>query len=237
MGASFSRAPVGSTPSCVSKTVSSSIQQFAPEILCARFKMIKYLALCLVVCVCLSEAQRRPSRRRPGRRGRQDEAVAAYDAPAVYEGSASDEVAAYGADDAAGDDPLAALANNIPGVPGEDYPILPRFPSLDFPVKDKLTEDTTLILKPSARCSTSVLLMARVVCPSTASSVPMAPSSTRTTSSVTGGLTLTALKLKVSTLSMMISLPKELKLMLLPVMTWLPMELLPMITPLELKLL
>jgi hypothetical protein len=65
----------------------------------------------------------------------------------------------------------------------------------------------------------------------------MAPSSTRTTSSVTGGSTLTALKLKVSTLSMMISLPKELKLMLLPVTTWLPMELLPMITPLELKLL
>ena len=36
--------------------------------------------------------------------------------------AASDAVATYEA--AAGDDPaLAALASNIPGVPGEDYPI------------------------------------------------------------------------------------------------------------------
>merc|ERR1712083_892915 len=147
---SFSRAPVGSTPSCVSTTVSSSIQQFAPEILCARFNMIKYLALCLVVCVCLSEAQRRPSRRRPGRRGRQDEAVAAYDAPAVYEGSASDEVAAYGADDAAGDDPLAALANNIPGVPGEDYPIFAEVPESGFSCEGQV--DGGYYADPEAEC-------------------------------------------------------------------------------------
>jgi hypothetical protein len=64
----------------------------------------------------------------------------------------------------------------------------------------------------------------------------MAPSSTRTTSSVTGGSTLTALKLKASTLSMMILPLKELRLMLLQV-TRLPMELLLMSMPLELKLL
>ena len=30
------------------------------------------------------------------------------------------------------DDPLAALANNIPGVPGEDYPIYADVPELPF---------------------------------------------------------------------------------------------------------
>ena len=44
----------------------------------------------------------------------------------MYEGG----VPVYGADDAA--DPLAALANNIPGVPGEDYPIFSEVPESAF---------------------------------------------------------------------------------------------------------
>ena len=49
-----------------------------------------------------------------------------------------------------------------------------------------------LTLKPNARCSTSALLMARVALPSTPSSAPTEPSSTRNTSSAIGGSTLTA---------------------------------------------
>jgi hypothetical protein len=55
---------------------------------------------------------------------------------------------------------------------------------------------TMLTMKLVARCSTFVLLTARAVSPSTASSAPMEPSSTRTTSSATGGSTLTALRLR-----------------------------------------
>merc|ERR1712154_301478 len=51
------------------------------------------------------------------RRGRQEE-VAAYGDAALD---------SYAADDA-GEDPLAALASNIPGVPGEDYPIFAEVP-------------------------------------------------------------------------------------------------------------
>ena len=44
--------------------------------------------------------------------------------------AASDAVATY---EAAGDDPaLAALASNIPGVPGEDYPIYAEVPETAF---------------------------------------------------------------------------------------------------------
>lgn len=43
--------------------------------------------------------------------------------------AASDAVATY---DAAGDDPLAALGNSIPGVPGEDYPIYAEVPETGF---------------------------------------------------------------------------------------------------------
>ena len=61
-----------------------------------------------------------------------------------------------------------------------------------------LIKVTMLILRPSARHSTSALLMDRAVLPSTASSAPTEPSSTRTTSSATGGSTLTAMRLRVS---------------------------------------
>merc|ERR1711963_328807 len=59
-----------------------------------------------------------------------------------------------------------------------------------------------LIQKPNAKCSTFVLLMELEVLPNIVSCVPMEPSSTRTTSSVTGGSTLTVLKLRVFTASM-----------------------------------
>ena len=91
----------------------------------------------LVLCVCLSEAQRfrggRGGRRQTRRRGRQDELGGGYDAPVddvpVYAGS--EEVPVYESADA-GSDPLAALANNIPGVPGEDYPIYAEVPESAF---------------------------------------------------------------------------------------------------------
>merc|ERR1712083_1093774 len=51
----------------------------------------------------------------------------------------------------------------------------------------RLMEVTTLTRRPSARSSTSAQLMELEVLPSTASSVPTEPSSTRTTSSATGG--------------------------------------------------
>merc|ERR1712027_181980 len=57
---------------------------------------------------------------------------------------------------------------------------------------DRLMEVTMLIQKLNAKLSTSVLLTVLVVLASTASCVPTEPFSTRTTSSATGGLTLTA---------------------------------------------
>merc|ERR1711976_1115182 len=94
----------------------------------------------------------------------------------------------------------------------------------------RLMEDIMLTVRQSVRYSTSVQLMELVVWPSTASSAPTEPSSTRTTSSVTGGLTLTVLRLRVCTVSMTSTL--------LSVMLWLvpPVMLrLTMLLPLLLK--
>ena len=44
-----------------------------------------------------------------------------------YQGAASDA-----SDVPASDDPLAGLANSIPGVPGEDYPIYSEVPETAF---------------------------------------------------------------------------------------------------------
>jgi len=55
------------------------------------------------------------------------------------------------------------------------------------------------MLRLSARSSTFAPLMDRAVLPSTPSSAPTEPSSTRTTSSAIGGSTSTAPKLRVST--------------------------------------
>jgi hypothetical protein len=83
------------------------------------------------------EAQRRGGRRQQApRRGRQEAAAAAGyaapgDAPAAVYGAASDAVPVYSA--GAGSDPaLEALAGNIPGVPGEDYPIFAEVPESAF---------------------------------------------------------------------------------------------------------
>merc|ERR1719305_986729 len=71
-----------------------------------------------------------------------------------------------------------------------------RFLRPPFPVTDRWTEVTTRTPRLSARRSTSARPMALVGSPSTASSAPTEPSSTRTTSSATGGSTLTAPQLR-----------------------------------------
>merc|ERR1712072_1106526 len=71
-------------------------------------------------------------------------------------------------------------------------------PSLDSPVRARLTEVTTLTQRLSARSSTSALLTEPEVWPSTASSVPTELSSTRATSSATGGSTSTVPRPRVS---------------------------------------
>merc|ERR1712106_1254753 len=80
-----------------------------------------------------------------------------------------------------------------------------------------------LTLRLNVKHSTFAQLMELEVWPSTASSVLMVHSSTRTTSSVTGGSTLTAPLLRISTLSMMklllnVKLLQELLLMPLVLM-------------------
>ncbi len=54
------------------------------------------------------------------------------------------------------------------------------------------SQDITLMTRPDVRSSTSAQLTVRAGSPSTASSAPTEPSSTRTTSSATGGSTSTA---------------------------------------------
>merc|ERR1712224_733071 len=135
----------------------------------------------------------------PARRGRQEEApLDAYAQPAYGEDldTAASDVA----------DPLAMLRSLRPH-------------SL---VTVRLMEVTMLMVRLSARSSISAQLMELEVWPSTASSAPTEPSSTRTTSSVIGGSTSTVLKLRIFTLSMMTSLLNVLKLMPLPLMLKLP---------------
>merc|ERR1711862_1089090 len=112
------------------------------------------------------------------RQGRQEEALGAYGQPQY-----GDDL-----DTAASDasDPLAMLQSAVPGVPGEDYPIYAEVPETALPVMDKSMEVTMLMVRLNVKCSTFVLLMELEVLPSTVSCVPMEPSSTRTTSSVTG---------------------------------------------------
>merc|ERR1712106_267149 len=115
---------------------------------------------------------------------------------------------------------LLCWRNQFPGFLGRTTQFIQRFLRQVLVAKDKSTEDTTLTLRPSARCSTSVPMTELEVCPSRVSSVPTELSSTRTISSVTGGSTLTALRLRVSTLSMTRLLPKEkLTLVLLPTLS------------------
>merc|ERR1711892_1564647 len=78
---------------------------------------------------------------------------------------------------------LESLAKTIPSIL--------KFLSLVSLVMDKLMEVTMLTLRLNVKHSTFAQLMELEVWPSTASSVLMVHSSTRTTSSVTGGSTLT----------------------------------------------
>merc|ERR1712037_549992 len=71
------------------------------------------------------------------------------------------------------------------GCPGRTTPSTPRFRSQDSLATVRWTEVTTRTLRLSARRSTSARPMAPVGPPSTASSAPTGPSSTRTTSSAT----------------------------------------------------
>ena len=61
-------------------------------------------------------------------------------------GDASDAVPTY----AAGDDALAALAANIPGVPGEDYPIYAEVPESGFACDGQV--DGGYYADPEAEC-------------------------------------------------------------------------------------
>merc|ERR1712038_142074 len=89
---------------------------------------MKYLLI--APCVVAASAQRR---------GRQEE-VAAYGDAALD---------SYAADDA-GEDPLAALASNIPGVPGEDYPIYAEVPETAFACDGQV--DGGYYADPEAEC-------------------------------------------------------------------------------------
>merc|ERR1712083_1235653 len=84
----------------------------------------------------------------------------------------------------------------------------------------RLMEVTTLTRRPSARSSTSAQLMELEVLPSTASSVPTEPSSTRTISSATGGSMSIALNqlplLQKRTQKLLLLVKKSLHTLLLP---------------------
>merc|ERR1719234_705507 len=82
---------------------------------------------------------------------------------------------------------------------GRTTPSMLRCQSQGLVARVRWTEVTTRTLRLSARLSTSARPMALVGSPSTASSAPTEPSSTRTTSSATGGSTLTAPPLRSST--------------------------------------
>ena len=58
----------------------------------------------------------------------------------------------YAAADAA-EDPLAALAANIPGVPGEDYPIYSEVPESGFSCEGQV--DGGYYADPEAECQAS----------------------------------------------------------------------------------
>merc|ERR1740124_1240245 len=115
---------------------------------------------------------------------------------------------------------LLLLVTAFLECPGKTTQSILRFLNLDSAVTVKLMEVTMLTLRLNVKPSTFAQLMVLEVWPSTASSVLMEHSSTRTTSSVTGGSTLTAPLLRISTLSMMklllnVNLLQELLLMLL----------------------
>merc|ERR1719153_344570 len=99
--------------------------------------------------------------------------------------------------------PLLLLLLTFPACPEKTTLSILRFLNLDSAVKAKLMEVTMLTLRLNVKHSIFAQLMELEVLPSTASSVLMEHSSTRTISSVIGGSTLTAPLLRIFTLSMM----------------------------------
>ena len=88
--------------------------------------------------VTLAQGQRfRGGRRQSPRRGRQ-EAAEGYSSPADAPPPTYGDVPVYGEEELGGyasdasDPALEALASNIPGVPGEDYPIFAEVPESGF---------------------------------------------------------------------------------------------------------
>jgi len=118
--------------------------------------MYRFTVLIVLLLSLGAEAQRRGGRRPAGRRpslrqGRQEAAAGDYSAPEevpLY-GAASDAVDTYQASDAA-NDPLAALASTIPGVPGEDYPIYSEVPETAFACDGQV--DGGYYADPEAEC-------------------------------------------------------------------------------------
>merc|ERR1712203_1058071 len=110
-----------------------------------------------------------------------------------------------------------------PESPEKTIPSILRSPKLPLPVMAKSMEVTMLTLRLSVKHSIFAQLMELEALPSTASSVLMEHSSTRTISSVIGGSTLTVPLLRIFTLSMMrlllnVKLLLELLLILLIIM-------------------
>merc|ERR1712083_1137909 len=78
------------------------------------------------------------------RSGRQEAPAVGYEQPPAEYGASGDQ-AGYDADDA-----LAALASNIPGVPGEDYPIYAEVPESGFACDGQV--DGGYYADPEAEC-------------------------------------------------------------------------------------
>merc|ERR1712233_65903 len=151
------------------------------------------------------------------RQGRQEEPLGGYGQPSYGDLDTA-------ASDAA--DPLAMLQTSVPGIPGEDYPIYAEVPETAFTCDGQV--DGGYYADGEAECQVFHICTADGAggLPSTASSVPTEPSSTRTTSSATGGSTLTAPPPRTSTASMTNMLPRETPLLLLQVthkLTMLPL--------------
>jgi len=100
--------------------------------------------------------QQRQQQQQFVRSGRQEELPAyAEDAPAGDDAGVVAPIASYGANDAAagaGDDNLAMLEKSIPGVPGQDYPILAEVPDSLSLAMDKLMEVTFNFTTPTIIC-------------------------------------------------------------------------------------
>ncbi|XP_040583997.1 uncharacterized protein [Lepeophtheirus salmonis] len=112
-------------------------------------------------------------------------------------------------------DPISALEEALPGVPGEDYPIYAEVPDTFSLVMDKLKEDSMLIQKPTVKLSTFVLQLLRVVYAKCPSFAPMEQFLTKRTLSAIGGSTLTVPMLSLSTQETRKLLLKEKLLLLL----------------------